>query len=56
MSKIEQEKYLISCFNQLKSYADQNVDEIDYVLSIMKYRLQQLESAAIAKYQSNISK
>lgn len=53
MTKIEEERWLISCFSQLKNYRDHNKDEIDYVLSILKYRLSELELAQYEKYISN---
>ena len=55
-SKIEEVQFLIGAFSQLRTYKDHNQSEIDYVLSILKYRLYELETACVSKYESNLKK
>lgn len=48
-------KFILSILSDLKTNYSHihNVEEIDYLLSILKYRLHQLETAQVAKYKSN---
>lgn len=52
MSKLDEEDFIISCMNQLKTYSEHNNEEIDYVLGVLKYRKKQLEQAVVAKHKS----
>ena len=53
MSKVEEEDFLIGCFTQLKKYPEHNQDELDYLLSVLKYRKESLEQSIVAKSKCN---
>ena len=53
-SKIDEEKFICSILSDLiHNYPDHCADELSYILSMVKYRLDQLEQAQVAKYESN---
>lgn len=50
-SKIDENKWLISILSDLiNNYHDHNKNELLYILSIIQYRLYQLENTNIEKY------
>lgn len=57
MSKIEEDVWIAGVLGDLiRNYPNHNSDELSYILSVVLYRREQLETAQVAKWNSNEKK